>query len=325
MNTYEKELINEFFQDIRTFKKNVLEKTNNTFKISFIKYIKDENNKNINTKRFTLQKSFYGKNLDKVIFNNKIYFKNRNKFENIYISLDNTNEKTNLLWLDDIKLNNFTEKQLKYITLIETSPNNYQGYIILDKELSKDELKKVKLYFCNKYGTDRGSIDFTHLMRLPYFYSYKHETPFLVNVKQYQTEILPIQPILNKINKLQTDNKIQHKKVKKLNVNNIDTEILKQIYNEYLEKKLKDFGEYNKDYNVIDFRFLHYLYYFLNIDIENIDLKNIFYNLDERKKGHIDDYIERTIKKVYDIEYIEKYKNLDENNLDELFKKYINQ
>ena len=324
MNTYEKELINEFFQDIRTFKKKVLEKTNNTFKISFIKYIKNENNENIDTKRFTLQKSFYGKNLDKVIFNNKIYFKNRNKFENIYISLDNTNEKTNLLWLDDIKLNNFTAEQLKYITLIETSPNNYQGYIILDKELTKNELKQVKLYFCNKYGTDRGSIDFTHLMRLPYFYSYKHKTPFLVNVKQYQTKILPIQPILNKINKLQTDNKIQHTKVKKLNVNNIDIETLKQIYNEYFIKKIVEFRG-QKDYNVIDFRFLYYLYYFLDIDIENIDLKNILYNLEERKKGHIEDYIDRTIKKVCDIEYIEKYKNPDLENLDKLFKKYINQ
>ena len=317
MNTYEKELINEFFQDIRTFKKKVLEKTNNTFKISFIKYIKNENNENIDTKRFTLQKSFYGKNLDKVIFNNKIYFKNKNKFENIYISLDNTNKKTNLLWLDDVKLENFNKKQLKYMTLIETSPNNYQGYIILDKEITKDELKQVKLYFCNKYKTDRGSIDFLHLMRLPFFYSYKHQIPFFINVKQYQKEILPMQPILNKINTLQTYNKIQHTKVKKIIVNNIDTETLKQIYNKYFIKKNGEFRG-QKDYSTIDFRFLHYLYYFLNIDIENIDLKNIFYNLDERKKGHIDDYIKRTINKVI---YNKNYINKDENYFNKLFKK----
>jgi len=317
----EKEIINEFFHDIREFKKKVLEQTNNTFKISFIKYIKDENTgKNIDTKRFTLKKSFIGKNLDKVIFNNKIYFKNRGKHENIYISLDDTNKKTNLLWLDDIKLENFTEKQLKYITLIETSPNNYQGYIIVDKELTKDELKKVKLYFCNKYGTDRGSIDFTHLMRLPFFFSYKHTEPFYVNVRQYQQKILQIKPLLNKIKinekpkkYIHTDNRIQYNNI------NINESELKEIYNKYL-KEMEEIYLKRRDYNVIDYRFIHYLYYFLNLDIKNINWSNILFNLNKRKKGHIEDYIERTITKV--IEETE-YENPCEDTLWKLFTPYI--
>jgi len=321
---YEKEIINEFFKDIREFKKNVLEKTNNTFKISFIKYIKDKNNKNIDTKRFTLQKSFLGKNLDKVIFNNKIYFKNRQKFENIYISLDNTNTRTNLLWLDDVKIENFNKEQLKYMTLIETSPNNYQSFIILDKEITREQLKQVKLYFCNKYGTDRGSVDFTHLMRLPFFYSYKHETPFLVNVRMYQEKLLHIDTLLKSIEKI----KIKNEKVKlysknRIQNNNLDLYKLKKFYDEYFDKKLKEF-ENKKDFNVIDFRFLHYLYYFLNIDIENIDLESFLYNLDERKRGHIDDYITRTIEKVkniYDVN--ERYENFDYKLLEEIFNKYI--
>ena len=305
MNTYEKELINEFFRDIREFKKKVLEKTNNTFNISFIKYIKDNQGNNINTKRFTLKKTFFGKNLDKVIFNNKIYYKNREKFENIYISLDNTNEKTNLLWLDDIKLNNFTQQQLKYMTLVETSENNYQAFIILNKEITKEELKQVKLYFCKNYKTDRGSVDFTHLMRLPYFYSYKHEQPHYITVKQYQEKLLNIQPILNKI-KINKSNTIQQPKQPNKIINKIDENELKKIYDKYIEIKKEELTKI--DYSTIDYRFLHYLHYYTNINIKSINFKSILYNINERKKGHIDDYIQRTINKVITNT---NYKNID--------------
>lgn len=316
----EKEIINEFFRDIREFKKKVLEQTNNTFKISFIKYIKDENTgKNIDTKRFTLKKSFIGKNLDKVIFNNKIYFKNRGKHENIYISLDDTNKKTNLLWLDDIKLENFTEKQLEYITLIETSPNNYQGYIIMDKEVDKNTLKQIKKYFHKKYNTDIGSIDFTHLMRLPYFYSYKHEIPHYVVVKQYQKEILPITTI---IKQLKTDNEIKQNNIQNNDKIHINTDKLEFFYDLYLKEKKKE--KLQIDYNVIDFRFLHFLHYFTDTNIESVSLQNIFYNIEERKKGHIDDYINRTKNKVYNIyENNENYENYDYNLLQTLYKKHI--
>ncbi len=310
----QKQIINEFFSDVREFKKRVLAKTNNTFKISFIKYIKNKTGENINTKRFTLQKSFYAKSIDKVIFNNKIYYKNREKFENIYISLNDTNTKTNLLWLDDIKLENFTATQLQYITLIETSENNYQGYIILDKELTKNELKQVKKYFCKNYNTDTASVDFTHLMRLPYFYSYKHNEPFYINVKQWQNKILNIQPILNKINKLQTENRIQQQNIKINKINNIDINTLQQIYNKYLKIKQKELK--NKiDYNVVDYRFIHYLHYFTNINIHNINFENVLYNLQGRKAGHISDYIQRTLNKV--ITY-NNYKNNDIHILQQL-------
>jgi len=316
----EKELINEFFKDIREFKKNVLNKTNNLYKISFIKYIKDKNNKNIDTKRFTLKQSFKANKLDNVIFNNKIYYKNKYKFENIYISLAQSDNKTNLLWLDDVNLNNFTTEQLQYFTLIETSPDNYQGYIILDEEVDKNTLKQIKKYFHYKYGTDIGSIDFSHLMRLPFFFSYKHTEPFYVNVKQYQQKILQVKPLLNKIKinekpkkYMYTDNRIQYKNI------NINESKLKKIYNEFLKEKEKMYKE-KIDFNVIDYRFIHYLYYFLNLNISNINWLNILFNLDERKKGHIDDYIERTITKI--IENTE-YKNHDLHILQKLFTPYI--
>jgi len=316
----EKEIINEFFHDIREFKKKVLEQTNNTFKISFIKYIKDKNTgKNIDTKRFTLKKSFIGKNLDKVIFNNKIYFKNRIKHENIYISLDDTNKKTNLLWLDDIDINKLTNKQKEYITLIETSPNNYQGYIIMDKEVDKNTLKQIKKYFHKKYNTDIGSIDFTHLMRLPYFYSYKHEIPHYVVVKQYQKKILPTTPI---IKQLKTDNEIKQNNIQNNDKIHINTDKLSFFYDLYLKEKKKE--KLQIDYNVIDFRFLHFLHYFTDTNIESVNLQNIFYNIEERKRGHTDDYINRTKNKVYNIYETDKnYKNFDYNLLHNLYTKHI--
>jgi len=278
-----KEIINEFFRDLREFKKKVLEKTQNKYKLSYIKYIDG------GTKRFTHERPFFGRNLDKVIFNNKVYYKNRSKYENIYISLDEGESATNLLWLDDIKPQNFSKEQLKYMTLIETSPNNYQAYIILDKLLNRAELLKLKKYFVKYYNTDKASTDFTHLMRLPYFYSYKHAMPHYINITRWQKKLLNPDLILNKIE----DDEPREQTYNIYNINNIDIDMLAELYKKYRVAKQKEYKIL--DESVVDYRFFNFIINYLKYNISAEDAYKIIFDISERKKGHELDYISRTL------------------------------
>jgi hypothetical protein len=279
----EKQIINEFFSDIREFKNKVLAKTPNKYKLSYIKY------ENGGTKRFTHERPFFGRNLDKVIFNNKVYYKNRAKFENIYISLDEGESATNLLWLDDIKPQNFNAEQIKYMTLIETSPNNYQAYILLDKNINRAELLKLKKYFVKKYGADKASVDFTHLMRLPFFYSYKHATPHYIIITRWQEKLLNPDLILNKI---------KNDEPRKYNINiynvNIDINMLAELYKKYRKEKEKEYKN-NIDESVVDYRFFNFVIQHLKYNISAEDAYKIIFDISERKKGHELDYISRTL------------------------------
>jgi hypothetical protein len=105
-----------------------------------------------NTKKIAIAKWNSSKKLRDMIrmfFKNNVYFKNLIRKENVYFAITELTRKSNFLWLDDIKIKNVTEKQMKFLTLVETSPGNYQAWIRLDKAYRKDEIQAMKKYLIN--------------------------------------------------------------------------------------------------------------------------------------------------------------------------------
>ena len=225
--------------------------------------------------------------------------------ENVYFSPYEYNTYTNIIWLDDININKLTDKQKEYITLIETSPNNYQGYIKLDKMINKQTYKKIIAYFVNILGVDKSSSDFIHLRRFSGCYSWKHYyTKGIIHyIKQINTsKVLDTELLLKKINKVTQPPQIPDKSGI---LPNTDKSVFSNINYQKLYNMLYDILKeryYNLDYNIVDFRFVLILHYYLGINNNDI-LKDILQkcciNLQQRKQGHIDDYVTRTINKIY--------------------------
>ena len=306
----DKEMEKEFRQDILHFCNTILKHLGNNYKLNlyYIKYLK-----NGETLRQYIT-TFKVKDFRYILYKYNIIYNNIKRMENVYFSLYEYETKTNIIWLDDININKLTNKQKEYITLIETSPNNFQGYIKLDKYIDKETYKKVVNYFINKFNVDKSSNDFIHLRRISGVYSWKHyyTRGILHYIKQINTsKIVEANKLLKKINK---DTQPPVSQLNSCDTYNTDKSVLnidyKKLYNTLYTILNNDFNKI--DYNIVDFRFTLILYYYLNIKDTNM-LKNILQNcsidIQQRKKGHIDDYIERTINKIYTNESKEIYYN----------------
>jgi hypothetical protein len=206
----------------------------------------------------------------------------------------------NFIWLDDIKMENISEEQKKYLTLIETSEGNYQAWISLNRLYDAKEVQEIKKYLVEKLKADKAATAKIQPMRLPGFYSYKHKIPFYVKVTNVATKKLNASNILKKINSSSNNNisnKPQQKPQQNKSKSNTNTwkrysyYKTKLFYNyedqffdplderDMIIKFIKqDNEDIEVDENIID---IHYIY---QLVIRNYSKEEIFDYLEKARK-----------------------------------------
>jgi len=176
------------------------------FDVVLIKY--DSNNtKKISIAKWNGTKNL--RNLMRMFYKQNIFYKNIVKRENVYFAVTPKTKLLNFIWLDDVKPENITDKQLPYLTLIETSPGNYQAWIKLDKLYSESEIQEMKKYLISRLAADKAAAAKVQPMRLPGVYSYKHETPFYVRVYKTAEKELNGKKLLEKISEPDNNKKTE--------------------------------------------------------------------------------------------------------------------
>ena len=176
------------------------------FDVVLIKYLDNNDTKKFNLCKWNATKNL--RDLMRMLFREKVFIKNLRDKENVYFAVTQKTKLLNFIWLDDLKLENISQKQLEYITLIETSPNNYQGFIKLDKLHTENEIQQIKNYLIQKLKADKAAASKIQPMRLPGFYSYKREQPHYVKVYRTADKTLDGKALLNKIYKYNNSSSI---------------------------------------------------------------------------------------------------------------------
>ena len=315
------------------------------FDVVLIKY---ENN---NTKKFTLTKWNATKNLRnlmRMFYKQNIFYKNLIKKENVYFAVTEKTRLLNFVWFDDVKLKNINEKQLPFLTLIETSPDNFQAWIKLDKLYTKTEIQQIKNYLITKLKADKAASAYIQPMRLPGFFSHKHQEQFYVKLFKTSDKALNGRKLLNKINNLTINTKTETKQEDFKNKINISQNKNKnknkndgwKKYSYYKKELMLDNTEFNPsderdvivayaeqkfekvDKNIIDIMFVYQL---LIRDYSESDiflyLSNSREDLDEKHKAS--DYFERTYLKAllfYKLFYEEGKKLYENRELNQYIK-----
>ena len=285
------------------------------FDLVYIKY-QDNNTKKFVVCKFKATNNF--SNFMRLLKDVNVFYKNIVKRENIYLAVTPRTNLLNFIWLDDIKLENISDKQKEYMTLIETSDDNYQAWIQLNRLYNASEVQEAKKYLVEQLKADKAATAKIQPMRLPGFYSYKHEIPFYVKVTHKATKKLDISLVLKKIQK-PTPTQDQTKPIStpkpKPKNNNSDTWKKYSYYKSQLNYVYKNFNpkderdtiiefvksdsDNNKvDENVID---INYIYQLI---IRDYKKNEIFDYLDKSrpdltiKHKSTDDYFERTYLKA---------------------------
>jgi len=225
------------------------------------------------------------------------------------------------IFIDDIPKEMIPKLPLNTL-LVETSPRKYQAHfkyaMKLDNDYSKEQLEQIAKQVFRKvveyYKGDPGSKDPYHLRKLPGFENNKYSSnpPQIKIVRAKEIgkdwERARKELGLDKEINLGTEMLRPEKKVKKSEKKVIPQGEVKLNWKYFYEKqKAKTPQGQRVDLNRVDMDYAIYLYSHgvMGTDIKD-RLEKESYNIAQRKKGHLEDYLDRTVSKAIEhVNYVE--------------------
>ena len=289
-----KELENDFDSYIRALDGIVFNNSAQVFfEVVFIKYLEDNNTKKMSVAVWNSEKNL--RNFKRMLFKNKVFYRHVKDKENVYVAVTSKTKKVNFLWLDDVKKENLTSEQLKYFTLIETSPNNYQAWARFDDFYDVREVQVVKKYLIKQLKADQAASGIIQPMRLPGFYNYKPNSPgHLIKVYKEAEKKLPFLALLKKAKRRNV--KSPGKKV--INPLTLWDKLKIKLTKVTSEKQgEKIVTEIKVDKNVVD---QHYVFRLIKAGYSKSEILNYLKTVrpDIEDKHKFGDYFERTYLKA---------------------------
>ena len=213
-------------------------------------------------------------------------------------------QKYNIVIVDDIQeIEKFKRKN--HLLLWQTSENKYQAAFVLDRYLDAENIKKIQEVLIELYKGDKACKGASHNYKMPGFYN----TKYLMNPPR-------IRLVHIGDNVLSTEQVLQYyeEKIKPKEYKPKEFKSPKIITNIDLSKKKKDwwyFYNLKQDKSAADFAYAKYL---MNFGLSDEEIKQILLNesddIENRKVGHLEDYLERTVKKAR--EHFQPFKSEEE-------------
>ena len=251
-------------------------------------YIHDDTLRDRSTnKKLTIATDISINSAYRVLKEENAFWKNKMRSENVYWSWSKQSESFNVAFVDDIlydKADVF--KQKRHFCLIQTSQKKFQGFFLLDKYISAEDLVKVQKVLQSAYEGDIGAIGAWQLHRLTGFINTKYQDDFVVKIASVGDTVLKTSDILSYYDKLNTPEPKQEQKPKPEP---------KQII-KVKGKTWKDF--YDKDKSQADLKYALYLLHFYSPEETYQILQRESPDLQERKGAYTNDYLMRTIEKA---------------------------
>jgi hypothetical protein len=222
------------------------------------------------------------------------YFVNVKK-ENIYFKP--VSDTQAVLFLDDVPEENL-ERLPSNTIIVRTSEHKYQAHIFLQRAKSLEERTNLQRLLQQYFGSDIASIDGNHARRLPGTVNWKYEShPVVRVIKEVRTGKTP-EELMEELQREEKQRQEQEKERQ-------EQERKPKIANNGNKKNWWYFYELKKDENGkadlsrVDFAYTVYLYR-LGLSKKEIErrLEMESENIQERKKGHLQDYLDRTYRKA---------------------------
>jgi hypothetical protein len=215
------------------------------------------------------------------------------KKENIYFKP--VSDLQAVLFLDDVPEQSL-EKLPSNTILVQTSEHKYQAHIFLEKARTLEERTRLQKLLQQCFGSDPASVDGNHARRLPGTVNWKYpDKPIVRIIKEIRTGKTPEQLIAElerEQRKEQEKEKQEQERKPKVRSNGNEKD-----WWYFYELKKSENGEV--DLSRVDFAYTAYLYKkgLTKREIEE-RLKAESKDIQERKKGHLEDYLDRTYRKA---------------------------
>jgi hypothetical protein len=199
----------------------------------------------------------------------------------------------NIVIVDDIQeIQQF--KQKDHFLLWQTSQGKYQAAFLLDRYLTDEDILKVQKALVDVYKGDKACKGASHNVKMPGFFNTKYlENSPYIRLLHIGKGILSTEQALQYYKK-----NIEPKEYKPKDLKSLPRLL---TYKELHERKKDWWYFYNlkQDKSAADFAYAKYL---MNFNFSDEEIKQILRvesdDIENRKRGHLEDYLERTVSKA---------------------------
>jgi len=282
----------EQFRETRGFWQSIASKTECLVMVSFAIY--GEGNKILKPIPLNNNEPLSPVNVYSLLKNENAWYKNEKQKKSVLWKFAD-NQLYNIAIVDDIqKIEEIKEKDV--FLLWQTSEQKYQAAFLLDKYVDAETIKKIQRVIIDQFGGDKACISATHYVRAPGFYNTKYlsDIPY-VRLVHRGKNILSVNEILHYYDLILKP---------KESITKNNTKTLPSTPSNYRtpDEKKKDWWYYyniKQDKSAADFSYALYLMHF---NLTDEEIKQILLNesddIQDRKVGHLEDYLERTVSKA---------------------------
>jgi len=276
-------------EETRLFWQAIASKTNCLVKLLFAVY--EEGNKFKKRVHLNKDEPLHPRDVFALLKEENAWFKNEKAQKSVLWKFAE-DQTYNIVIVDDIKeIKRFKSKD--HFLLWETSPGKFQAAFLLDRYLNDEEIKKIQRVLNELYKGDKGCLGASHLIKMPGFYNTKYlqSAPY-IRLAYVGENILSAEQVLRYY-----EYNIKPKEYKpEKNLKSLPRLL---TYRE-LDKKKKDWWHFYKgDESVADFAYAKYL---MNFNLTDEEIKQILLaeskDIQERKKGHLQAYLDLTVSKA---------------------------
>ena len=228
----------------------------------------------------------------KLISDENAIWKNKTRGESVYWSYSNNTNLT-LAFVDDIQdIDRF--KQEDHFLLVQTSQHKYQAYFALSQGVDSYKLHYIQAKLAQEYKGDKAATGWSQLKRVAGFINTKYDDDFIVKIVHVGSNTLNIA----KIKPVEAQNRVQT--IKPTGGSHLcKNRPISVDLRGSVRKCWQDF--YTGDESVADMRYAIYLLS-RGLSIDEVKQKLLQESLDIqiRKQGHLEHYLELTTSKAYE-------------------------
>jgi len=224
------------------------------------------------------------------------WYKNAIYKKSVLWAFSRENQYFNVVLIDDIQ-DIETFKRRDFFLLWNTS-NKYQAAFLLDRGVTAEEVMKIQRMLIQVYGGDLGALGASHNKKLPGFYNTKYpESPYM-QIHHVGTRVLDARHILEKYKEKE---KQEEKKPQQhiLTTSEQTTEQLQET-----SKVIKTWQDYFRKTQNKSRADIAYTVYLVDRGYTDEQIKQALLlesqDIEVRKKGHLEDYLRRTLKAARD-------------------------
>jgi len=278
-------------EETRIFWQAIASKTESFVTLSFAIY--EEGNSILDWVFLNKNQPLVPKDVFSLLKEENAWYKNKRKGKSVLWKL--TEKQTyNIAIVDDLQdVEQFKDKD--HFLLWQTSENKYQAAFLLDKYLEGEEIKKIQRVLIKVYGGDKASTGASHNVKMPGFFNTKYlENPPYIKLLYVGENVLSTNQVLQYYEQnIETKERKPEKDLRSL------PKLL--TYKELSERKKDWWHFYNLKGNKSEADFAYALY-LMHFNLSDEEIKEILLaesdDIENRKKGHLEDYLNRTVTKA---------------------------